>query len=133
MKTFRLQLLSPMAAEEIGNVESFMGRDSSGSFGILAGAERRVTALTFGLAQFIRGGAAEYLALPGGVLHFAGDEMKIATTHYLRSPDRQAVLEALDKKIRLQEEGIREVKQSLKRLDEEILKRLSRMKWRGEP
>ena len=72
-------------------------------------------------------GTSEYLALPGGVLYFASNELKIATTTFVRSRNRDEITAALEKKIRVEEETIRDLKRSLHQLDEEILKRLSSM------
>jgi F-type H+-transporting ATPase subunit epsilon len=124
--TFMLTLVSPVRREQLDDVLRFTGRDGSGSFGILANAFRRITALSFGMASLTRAdGASEYLALPGGVLYFSRNSLRIATTAFVRSRSMDEVAQALEKKIRSEEEGIREIRRSLHRLDEEILKRLS--------
>ncbi len=61
-------------------MHSFVGEDASGSFGMLAGHARFMTALSFGLARFRRGRDAwQYLALPGAVLYFAEQRLWIGT------------------------------------------------------
>ena len=120
--------MSPTKLEETDDIVSFTAKDASGSFGILANAYRRITALSFGMASFRKSDeSTEYLALPGGVLYFSGNVLKITTTSFVRSRDIRDITAALDKKLHFEEENIREIKRSLHRLDEEILKRLSTM------
>jgi F-type H+-transporting ATPase subunit epsilon len=129
MKTFRLHLMGMAQSESVPDVVRFRGRDAAGSFGILAYASRRVTALAFGLAQFQRaGGELEYLALPGGVLYFVDNELRIATTHFVRSRKLDEVSAALDRQLQKEEAELREIKQSMRRLDEEMLKRMYELK-----
>lgn len=132
MNSFRLRLISPVRIDQVDDVVSFTAKDASGSFGVLPYAFRRVTALSFGMATLRKvDGSSEYLALPGGVLYFSANELKIAATSFVRSSNIAEISEALEKKLRAEEEGIREIKRSLRRLDEEILKRLSLFSRRG--
>jgi F-type H+-transporting ATPase subunit epsilon len=129
MKTFRLHLLSMTRAESFPDVVRFSGRDAAGSFGILANACRRITVLTFGLAHFQHAsGETEYLALPGGILYFVDNELRIAATHFVRSAGLEEVSAALDRQVRAQESELREIKRSLHRLDEEMMKRMYELK-----
>lgn len=128
MKTFRIHLMSATQSEWIPDAVRFTGRDASGSFGILANASRRMTALVFGLAHWQNAaGNVEYLALPGGVLYFVNNELRIATTKFVRSPEIEGISAALENQLRQEEEELRDIKQSLHRLDEEIMKRLYKM------
>ena len=125
MKTFRLHLMSMTRSESVTDVVRFTGRDAAGSFGILANAYRRITVLTFGLAHFKHSaGSIEYLALPGGLLYFSENELRIATTNFMRGSVLEEISAALDRQLRQEESELREIKQSLHRLDEEILKRM---------
>jgi F-type H+-transporting ATPase subunit epsilon len=129
MKTFRLHLMSMTRSETIPEVVRFTGRDAAGSFGILANAHRRMTVLVFGLAHFQNAaGNVEYLALPGGLLHFVDNELRIATTNFVRSSGLEEISAALDRQLRQEEAELREIKQSLHRLDEEIMKRMYELK-----
>jgi F-type H+-transporting ATPase subunit epsilon len=125
MKTFKVHLMSATRSESVSDVVQFAGRDASGSFGILANAYRRMTVLVFGLAHFRTAeGKVEYLALPGGLLYFLENELRIATTNFVRSPDLDEISAALDRQLRQEEEKLHDIKQSLHRLDDEILKRM---------
>lgn len=125
MKTFSIRLMSMTRSESIPDAVRFTGRDAAGSFGILANASRRMTVLAFGLAHFENAaGKTEYLALPGGLLYFSGNELRIATTNFIRSSALEEISAALDRELQREESALRETKQSLHRLDEEILKRM---------
>lgn len=133
MKTFRLRLMSMTRSVLIPDVIRFTGRDAAGSFGILAMASRRMTVLVFGLAHFLNAaGQIEYLALPGGVLYFSDNELCIATTNFARSASIEEISAALDLQVREQESELRDIKQSLHRLDEEILKRMYELRRNPE-
>ena len=133
MKTFQLHLMSPKKGECVEAVVGFTGRDLSGSFNILAEASRRMTVLVFGLAQFRTADEkTEYLALPGGLLYFLNNELRVTTTNYARSPNYETITLALEKEVRMEEAGILETKRSIHRLDEEILKRMVHMNLGSE-
>lgn len=129
MNTFTLEIQSPASHfERFEKVFSFSGRDMSGSFGILANAERRMTALDFGLASFkLSNGNKEYLALSGGLCYFRDNELFITTRSYVRDSDFDKITLALENEVKASETSTLEVRKSLRRLDEEILKRLSQL------
>ncbi len=132
MKTFRLHLMSMTRSELIPDVVRFTGHDAAGSFGILANAFRRMTVLVFGLAHFQdAAGNLEYLALPGGLLYFVGNELRITTTDFVRSSSLDEISAALDRELRQKEEELHTIKQSLHHLDEEILRRMFELKGTG--
>ena len=66
--------------------------------------------------------------LPGGVLYFVGNELRITTTHFMRSSSLDEISAALDRQLRQEEEELHDIKQSLHRLDEEILCRMFELK-----
>lgn len=133
MKTFPLHLMSMTRSESVPNVVEFSGRDTAGSFGILANASRRITVLIFGLAHFTdAAGQVDYLALPGGVLYFANNELRIATVNFVRSSNLEEISAALDRQLRREEEGLHEIKKSLRRLDEQMMKRMFELKRKPE-
>ena len=72
------------------------------------------------------------MALPGGVLYFVDNELRIATTKFVRSSKLEEISAALDRQFRQEEEGLRDIKQSLHRLDEEIMKRMYELKRKPE-
>jgi F-type H+-transporting ATPase subunit epsilon len=132
MKTFRLMLLDATRRETFEEVISFVGEDASGSFGILAGHARLMTALLFGLARFRRAdGHWRYLAFPGALLYFVNDELSISTRRYLLDDDYGRISVALQEQLLAEEEGLRVMKESLHRMEEELLRRLWEMNRAG--
>lgn len=125
MKTFPMHLISATRSESIPDVVQFTGQDASGSFGIMANAFRRITTLAYGLAHFRRlSGEVEYLAMPGGLLYFLDNQLRIATTQYVRAAGLSEVTEALDRELRREGEAMRDIRQSMRNLDEQVMKKL---------
>jgi F-type H+-transporting ATPase subunit epsilon len=134
MKTFTLHLRDASQYERIDGVESFVGRDESGSFGILAGHARMMTALTFGLARYRTTDADwQYVALPGGLLYFVDTELTILARRYLRGSEFERMTEALERQLLVEEEGLRSLKESLRRIEETLFRHLWRMKRVAAP
>ncbi|MCP9443249.1 MAG: hypothetical protein NNA20_11710 [Nitrospira sp.] len=125
MKTFTLHVQDAVRTERIEEVVSFIGRDASGSFGILAGHERFVTVLEFGLARFRRLDRPwEYLALPEAVLYVTGDDVKICTRRFFRDNDYERICRDLDERLRIEEAELRDIKNRVHQLQQELLRRL---------
>jgi len=125
VKTFTLHLQDATHSERLDGVESFVGRDASGSFGLLAGHERFMTALVFGLARFrVAGGGWEYLAVPGALVYFIDDALYLSTRRYLRDPSYQRISTLLMEQLAAEEQGLAEIQESLHRLESEMLRRL---------
>lgn len=132
MKTFVLHLQDAGQYERIEDAVNFVGEDASGSFGILAGHERMMTSLVFGLARYrTAAGHWEFLAMPGGLLYFTENQLYISTRRYLRDADYQRISLALDQQIQAEEEGLDKIRESLHRLEEEMFKRLWRLRRAG--
>ena len=128
MNTFILHLQSGTQYERIGDAVSFVAADGSGSFGILAGHARMMTCLVTGLARFCTAdGAWRFLALPGAVLYFAENELYVNTRRYLHDPDYQRISTALREDLLAEEEKLRATRESLHRLEDEMLKRMWNM------
>ena len=132
MRLFTLLLQDATHTERIEDVTSFVGEDASGSFGLLGGHARMMTALTFGLARFRIGEDAwRYLALPGAVLYFDDNVLTLSTRHYLLDDDYLRISQALQQQLLAEEEALHAMKQSLHRMDQEVLKRLWEMGRKG--
>lgn len=134
MRTFRLTLCDATRRESFEDIASFVGEDASGSFGILAGHARLMTSLLFGLARFRRAdGAWHYLAFPGALLYFVNNELSISTRRYLLDDDYERISAALQEQLLAEEEGLRVMKESLHRMEEELLRRMWEMNRAGGP
>jgi len=128
-----LHLESSTQYEKVEGVESFVGEDASGSFGILPGHAPFLTVLEFGLARFrVAGGTWEYVAAPGAVVRLGGEDLHFSARHYLRGADREQISTALRVQLAREEQALREVRQSLWQLENGMLRRLLKL-GRGEP
>jgi F-type H+-transporting ATPase subunit epsilon len=125
MNTFTLHLQSATQYEQIDSVTSFVGEDDSGSFGIQAGHVRMMASLRFGLARYRCGEQPwQYLALPGALLYFVGNQLFLNTRHYVRDDDYSRINAVLREQLRQEESGLQRIKESLRRMEEEMFKRL---------
>ena len=133
MNTFPMHLESTTQYDRVEKVISFIGEDDSGSFGVLPGHARMMTLLRFGLARFrVLDEDWEYLALPGALAYFLDGELHLSTRHYLRGKDYDKISTALEQELLVEEDNLQVVKQSLHRLEEEMFKRLWKLKRTGE-
>jgi len=125
---FTLHLESAGQYERIDAVDSFVGEDDSGSFGILPGHARLVTVLTYGLARFRADAMVwTYLALPGGTLYFDRNELHISTRRYFKDEDYNRISGVLRDQLLAEEGGLKAARDSLDRLEQEMFRRLRDM------
>lgn len=125
MNDFTLHLQSAREYKKISHVSSFVGKDLTGKFGLMANHERLVTTLTFGLLSYkINGEQWNYIALPGGVLHFINNELFISTRLFFIDEDYERINEKLEKDIRREENKSHYIRQSLQKMEQEMFKRL---------
>jgi F-type H+-transporting ATPase subunit epsilon len=122
---FLLHLNEATRSETIRKVTAFIGEDASGQFGIRERHERFMTIHTFGLARFRTGDAPfEYLAIPGGLVYFVGGELFLCARRLFRHHDPQEVARTLTEQLAAEERSLSGFKQSLRRLEDEMLKRM---------
>jgi F-type H+-transporting ATPase subunit epsilon len=124
MSTFALVLLDNSGSAKIEDVSSFVGEDASGSFGILAGHARFITVLVAGLARFRKGSEWTYLAMPGATLYFLDDVLTLGTRRYFMDTDYAQISATLERRLLAEERELHEVRESLRHMEEEMLKRL---------
>lgn len=133
MNTFVAHLQSATQYERIEGVASFIAEDESGKFGILAGHIRMLAILTFGLARLRIGeGQWQYLALPGGILYFVDEQLYITTRRYVRDTDYRRIHTLLQQQFRAEEKSLRGIKESLRHMEQEMLRRLWELEKHGE-
>ncbi len=125
MNAFRVVLLDYAGSTTIEGVTSFVGEDDSGSFGILADHARFITVLVVGLAR-LRVGRDDwrYLAMPGGTLYFDRNVLTLTTRRYLVDSDYNRISEALERQLLAEEQALKTLRASLRRMEEQMLKRL---------
>ena len=132
MKNFTLQLQGATQSQQISDVTAFIGEDASGSFGILASHARMITSLVIGLARFR---TAEntwfYLAMPGALLYFHDNVLSLSTRRYLLDDNYERISLALQEQLLVEEKKLHNTKESLHRMDEEVLQRLWKIGQKG--
>ena len=127
---FTVHLQSGTQYAKLDDVESFVARDASGAFGLLARHERMMTALGFGLARIrTTAGAWRYVALPGGLAYFVDGELYVCTRRFVLGDDYRTVSAAVEETLRAEEQALMSLKQSVNRLEHEMMRRLWRMNW----
>jgi len=128
MNVFRVHLFSTDRHELIEGVASFTGEDETGRFGLQAQHERFMTTLTFGLARLsMAEGSAEYLGLPGGVLYFVDNELRISTRRYLRGGDATSIAGALARDMLQEEQALDQTRRKLHRLEAEMVRHMAQL------
>lgn len=125
MIPFTLHLQAATKYEKVDNVTSFVGRDPAGQFGLMANHERLITTLVFGLVKYkTNSDLWVYIALPGGVLHFINNELFISTRQYFIDENYERISDVLEKNIRSEESKVKNIRQSLHKMEHEMFKRL---------
>lgn len=128
MKTFQIVLRDSAHSENIAGVTSFIGEDKSGSFGLQANHGRMMTSLVFGLARFkTENGPWQYLAMPGAILYFVDNSLKINTRRYIKSENYTTITQALLDTLTREEEELAIMKRNLRNIEAHILKRMLEM------
>ena len=132
MKPFVIELADTSGTRRIDDAVSFVGEDASGSFGLMAGHARFMTVLRFGLARYRRAdGAWQYLGMPGAVLEFAADRLWLGARRFLLDEDYTRICRLLSEQLADEERSLHDTKVSLRRMEEELLRRLWQLGERG--
>ncbi|MGD8341042.1 MAG: F0F1 ATP synthase subunit epsilon [Gammaproteobacteria bacterium] len=132
MRTFSIRLQDARHTEVVDGVTSFVAEDGSGSFGIQAGHARIMASLSFGLARFrTQTGDWRYLALPGALLYFHDDTLTLCTRHYVVDDDYERISAVVRDELRAEEVELKSVKKSLRRMEEEALRRMWKLGQAG--
>ena len=125
MKSFTLTLQDATHAEKYEGITSFVGEDASGSFGILPNHDRVMTSLVMGLARFRIGDQDwQYIATPGALLYFNNNTLTLSCRHFFIDTDYMRISTALEEQLLEEEIQLQTQKQSLRHMEEEVLKRL---------
>ena len=132
MKNFTLQLQGATQSQQINDITAFIGEDDSGSFGILAGHARMMASLVIGLARFRTAeNTWSYLAMPGALLYFHDNVLSLNTQRYLLDDNYERISLALQQQLLVEEEKLHKTKESLYRMEEEVLQRLWKIGQKG--
>ena len=125
MKSFTLTLQDATHAEKHEGITSFVGEDTSGSFGILPNHGRMMTSLVMGLARFRIGDQNwQYIATPGAMLYFNNNTLTLSCRHFFIDTDYMRISTTLEEQLLEEEIQLQTQKKSLRHMEEEVLKRL---------
>lgn len=125
MNVFNLQLRDYQHQQRFEDVLSFVGEDETGNFGVKANHDRLMTSLVFGLARFRRIESDwTYLALPGGLTYFYDNTLTIVTRRFFLDEDFERISRTLTEELLAEETKLSEIKQSLKHMEEDLLKQM---------
>lgn len=125
MKSFTLSLQDAAHAEKHEGITSFVGEDASGSFGILPNHDRMMTSLVMGLARFrIDVQDWQYIVTSGALLYFNNDTLTLSCRHFFIDTDYMRISTTLEEQLLEEEIQLQAQKQSLRHMEEEVLKRL---------
>lgn len=128
MNTFVLHLLDSHSTQRFDKVKQFIGADSSGSFGLLAGHAKMVAVLRYGLARFVDiSGKWHYLALPGGVLSFGDNELTLVTVRYFLGEDRASICQRLADEMAVTDSDIHRSRATLVEIEHSLIRRLGEL------
>lgn len=128
MNLFGLHLCAADSYELIEGVAAFTAEDASGSFGLKARHGRFMTSLGFGLARLtLADGSRQYLGLPGGLLYFVDNELRISTRRYLRGSDAAAIAAALTRELLEEEQALQQTRRKLQRLEAEMQRHVAQL------
>lgn len=128
MRTFVVEIASAHRIERIDDAVAFGGRDASGSFTLLAGHARFVTALARGIARIaLRNGPPRWFAFDGGALGFAANRLAIGTSRWFDGPDHRALGEAFVAEIARADAAEQRMREHVAHLEEALNRRL----WRA--
>lgn len=126
MRTFAVHLLAGDRSQRLDEIVSFVGIDESGSFGLMAGHERFMTVLVFGLASLrFADGSRRYAGLPGGVLRFVDGELRISTRRFLLGDEAAAIGERMSREMLAEEHALARLRSRLRQLEAGALHRLA--------
>src|SRR5574343_1227263 len=132
MNAFTLALLDSRGTEVFANVSQFVGADTQGSFGILAGHVHTVTLLRYGLARFCDlCGVWRYLALPGGVLRFVDNTLTVSTVRYFLGDDRELISDQLAEEMARSDSEVHSARATLSEIEHSLVRRLAELSKRG--
>jgi F-type H+-transporting ATPase subunit epsilon len=125
---FTLALFDSQHPQRFEHLASFVGADASGSFGILPHHARMVAVLRYGLARFAGAdGAWHYLALPGGVLHFADNTLALSTVRYFLGDRRELIVGQLAAEMAREDSELQAVRATLAGIERTLLRRLGEL------
>lgn len=133
MNSFTIYLQSITKEEQIHNVMSFVSEDDSGKYGVMANHCRMLTNIKIGMSKITYTNfTTEYLALASGIIYFTNNKLYINTKNYTRSDDYYKLVEILNTQLKSEDQAIKNINETIERVDEMVLKRLWELEQAGK-
>lgn len=131
MNTFTFQINDLTQTQSWHDVQSFVGTDRSGSFGIFSGHEDFVTCLQAGIARFRKSDAWHYIAQPSGVLLFQKNVLSLSTSKCVISADPDSLEAILEDHWFVQEKARLHSKRNLIQIEQALARKFWEMNRYG--
>ena len=107
-------------------VARFVGADATGAFGIRPHHETLLVVLRYGLARFqLADESWRYLSLPGGVVHFSDNHLKLMTTRYFMGEEREKILRQLTDEMEKDHSEISNARSTLAEIEKALIRRFN--------
>lgn len=130
--TLTLLIQDATHSETYRGITSFVGEDSSGSFGLLPGHARMMTSLVMGLSRFKVGTQKwQYIAATRALLYFDQNRLVLSARHFIIDSDYVRISTLLEEQLLEEERLLSQQNQSLRRMEEGVLKGLWDMSRTG--
>ncbi|MGM0541367.1 MAG: F0F1 ATP synthase subunit epsilon [Pseudomonadota bacterium] len=130
--TLTLLIQDTTHSETYRGITSFVGEDSSGSFGLLPGHTRMMTSLVMGLSRFKVGTQKwQYIAATRALLYFDQNRLVLSARHFIIDSDYVRISTLLEEQLLEEERLLSQQNQSLRRMEEGVLKGLWDMSRTG--
>nr|WP_321466432.1 hypothetical protein [uncultured Desulfobulbus sp.] len=112
---------------------SFIAQDPGGSFGLQARHETFVTCLQPGLARVrIEDEGWWYIAQPGAVVVFRDNVLRLSTSQFIHSRDRDQLIAQMEQVWQAADQGLRTTKTSYLQMEQALTRKLWEMNRQGE-
>ena len=132
MKTFECILQDLSHQWQTQAAVSFIGRDSSGSFGLQARHETFVTCLRASLARLrTQDDGWLYIAQPGTVVVFRENLLRLSTSQFILSKDRDQRISRMEQAWKAADQGVRTTKTSYLQVEQALTRKLWEMNRQG--
>ncbi len=112
---------------------SFIAQDPGGSFGLRARHETFVTCLQPGLARVhIEDEGWWYIAQPGAVVVFRENVLRLSTSQFILSRDRDQLIARMEQVWQAADQGLRTTKTSYLQMEQALTRKLWEMNRQGD-
>lgn len=117
----RLRVCTPTAIPIDVEVAKVVVESTAGSFCMLPRHVDVVAVLASGLLSYVVDGVEAFVAVDGGTLVKAGDQVRVSTPRAMASPRLELVAAAVHEEFRVRSDREREARSALARMEADVL------------